>query len=275
MNLYRGCTHGCIYCDSRSKCYGMLHDFEDIEVKSDAVGMLKIELSKKRQKCTIGTGAMTDPYLPLEEELQYTRQCLELIDQHRFGLSIHTKSDLILRDIDLLERINEHSKCVVQITLTTADEELCRVLEPRVCTTERRVQVLSEMQKRGIPTVVWLTPILPFINDNEMNITRLIEYCAQTQVKAILNYGMGLTLREGNREYYYSKLDESFPGLKKEYQKRYLDSYHVLSPNYQKLMQVFQQQCQKYGILTDINSIFGYLWAYQNKQEVEQLYIPL
>lgn len=167
MNIYRGCTHGCIYCDSRSEIYGMTYTFENIEVKKNAVELLDEALSKKRKKCMITTGAMTDPYLPLEKEIKNTRKCLEVIEKHGFGISLLTKSDLILRDIDILKRINQKSKCVVQMTLTTYDEELCKIFEPNVCTTKRRFEVLTEMYKAGIPTVVWLTPILPFINDNE------------------------------------------------------------------------------------------------------------
>ena len=165
MNIYRGCTHGCIYCDARSTCYQMDHVFEDIEVKINAPELLEQALRKKRKKCMIGTGAMSDPYLHLEKELQLTRRCLELIDEYGFGLAIQTKSDMILRDLDLLKRINQKTKCVVQMTLTTYDEKLCRILEPHVCTTARRIEVLNILKEEGIPTIVWMTPILPFIND--------------------------------------------------------------------------------------------------------------
>ena len=173
MNLYRGCTHGCIYCDSRSRCYQFTHDFEDIEVKQNAPQLLEKALRSKRKKCMIGTGAMCDPYMPCEEELQLTRRCLELIDEYGYGLAIQTKSDLILRDLDLLRSIHCKSKCVVEMTLTTYDDELCRMIEPHVCTTKRRFEVLQIMAENNIPTVVWLSPILPFINDKRENITGL------------------------------------------------------------------------------------------------------
>ena len=182
MNLYRGCTHGCIYCDSRSRCYQMTHDFEDVEVKTDAPAMLEAELRRKRRPCMIGPGAMSDPYMPLEAELRYTRHCLEVIDKYGFGLAIQTKSDLILRDLDLLKSIHQKAKCVVQMTLTTYDEDLCRRLEPQVCTTKARVEVLKTMRDHGIPTVVWLCPLLPFINDTEENLRGILEYCAQAGV---------------------------------------------------------------------------------------------
>lgn len=170
MNLYRGCTHGCIYCDSRSTCYQMDHDFEDIEVKQNAPELLENALRRKRKKCMVGTGAMCDPYMPCEEQLKLTRQCLEIIDRYGFGATVQTKSDRVLRDLDLLDSINRQSKAVVQMTLTTYDEALCRLLEPKVCTTRRRYEVLKILQKNGLPTVVWLSPVLPFLNDTEENL---------------------------------------------------------------------------------------------------------
>lgn len=149
MNIYRGCTHGCIYCDSRSKCYQFTHPFEDIEVKQNAPELLEKALKSKRKKCMIGTGAMSDPYMHCEEDLRLTRRCLEIIQENGFGVTIQTKSDRILRDIDLLSEINRSAKCVVQMTLTTYDDGLCRILEPNVCNTKRRIEVLEEMQKEG------------------------------------------------------------------------------------------------------------------------------
>ncbi|MBO7336333.1 MAG: radical SAM protein, partial [Lachnospiraceae bacterium] len=182
MNIYRGCTHGCIYCDSRSRCYQFTHDFEDIEVKRNAPELLEKALKSKRKKCMIGTGAMSDPYMHCEEKLGLTRRCLEIILENGFGVAIQTKSDMILRDIDLLDEINRSAKCVVQMTLTTYDDELCGILEPNVCNTKRRIEVLERMRERGIPTVVWLTPILPFINDTEENITAILNECARVGV---------------------------------------------------------------------------------------------
>ncbi len=182
MNIYRGCSHGCIYCDARSKCYNMQHDFEDIEVKANAVELLERALRSKRSRCMIGTGAMSDPYMHVEEKLGHTRRCLELIHHYGFGLAIQTKSDRILRDLDLLKKINENTKCVVQMTLTTYDEELCKLIEPNVCTTARRAEVLNILREEGIPTVVWMTPILPFINDTADNIRGLLNYCIQAKV---------------------------------------------------------------------------------------------
>lgn len=271
MNIYRGCTHGCIYCDSRSKCYNMQHDFEDIEVKINAPELLEDALRRKRRKCMIGTGSMCDPYMHIEDKLRLTRKCIEIIDRYGFGLAIQTKSDRILRDLDLLKSINKKSKCVVQITLTTYDEELCKVIEPAVCTTRRRFEVLEVMRDNGIPTVVWLDPILPFINDTEENLRGILDYCIKAKVYGIICFGMCMTLREGNREYYYSKLDEHFPGLRQKYHKKYGYSYELLSDNNDKLMDIFYKECGANGIICSNDEIFRYLHAYEDKHYAEQI----
>lgn len=271
MNLYRGCTHGCIYCDSRSSCYQMEHDFEDVEVKQNAPALLEAALRRKRNRCMLGTGAMSDPYLPLEKTERLTRLCLEIIDSQGFGLSLLTKSDLVLRDLDLLKSINDRTKCVVQMTLTTYDEGLCRILEPGVCTTARRVEVLNIMRDEGIPTVVWLGPILPFLNDTRENLTDILEACFEAEVRGILCFGMGLTLREGNREYFYHKLDENFPGLKEQYIRAFGERYECASPRQAELMHLFQEACKKHGVLYTPEAIFQYLNEFEDKQATEQL----
>lgn len=265
MNLYRGCTHGCIYCDSRSLCYQMNHVFEDIEVKENAITLLEEALKRKRKPCMIGTGAMTDPYIPLEIETETMRKAMSLIYEYGFGITVQTKSHRILRDIDLLTKINGKTKAVVQMTLTTCDEDLCRKIEPNVCTTFRRFEVLKQMRDAGIPTVVWLSPILPFLNDTEENISGLLELCAQAGVYGIICFNMGLTLREGNREYFYAQLDRLFPGLKEVYQKRYGNQYEVNSPNQEKLTNLFHDKCEKYGIVHDNRQIFQYLHQFEEK----------
>lgn len=265
MNLYRGCQHGCIYCDSRSDCYHMEHDFEDIEVKENALALLEDALRRKRKPCMIGTGSMSDPYMPLEEELHYTRKALELIYRYGFGATLITKSDRILRDLDLLKAIHDKTKCVVQMTLTTYDEALCRKLEPGVCTTKARFGALKALQDAGIPTVVWLCPILPFINDTTENIKGILEYCQEAGVKGIICFGMGVTLRAGNREYFYRQLDRHFPGLKEEYIRRYGAAYMLDSPRSRELMQLFRNRCEAAGILHDNDRIFQYLAQFEEK----------
>jgi DNA repair photolyase len=259
MNIYRGCSHGCIYCDSRSRCYQFTHPFEDIEVKQNAPELLEKALRSKRKKCMIGTGSMSDPYMHCEEELQLTRRCLEIILANGFGVTVLTKSDRILRDIDLLDEINRSAKCVVQMTLTTYDDELCKILEPNVCNTKRRIEVLEEFDKRGIPTVVWMTPILPFINDTEENITAILNECARVHVKGVIDFGMGLTLREGDREYYYAALDKHFPGLKEKYISRYGNAYELSSPNARELRKVFKKICKENGMLSDPDECFKFM----------------
>lgn len=271
MNVYRGCTHGCIYCDGRSKCYQMNHDFEDIEVKQNAPQLLEQALRSKRKRCMIGTGAMCDPYMHCEENQQITRRCLELIDRYGFGLAIQTKSDRILRDLELLKSINEKSKCVVQMTLTTFDEELCKIVEPNVCTTKRRFEVLQIMKENGIPTVVWLSPILPFINDTKENIEGILDYCVQAQVQGVICFDMGLTLREGDREYYYAALDRHFPGLKERYRRKFGHAYELPSDNNRELMQLFRSTCKAHGIMCDVNQVFGYLHEFPEGKGYEQL----
>lgn len=271
MNLYRGCTHGCIYCDSRSRCYQINHPFEDVEVKINAIELLEKALKSKRHRCMIGTGAMTDPYIPLETELRYMRRALELIDEYGFGIAVQTKSDRILRDLDLLQRINSKTKTVVQMTLTTHDDALCRILEPKVCLTSARLAALEQFRNAGIPTVVWLSPILPFINDTRENIEGILDDCARIGVKGIICFGMGLTLRDGNREYFYSQLDRLFPGLKENYIRTYGNQYEVNSPKNEELMKLFHDTCERYGIMHDNDLIFRYLGAFEEKSAGSQV----
>ena len=230
MNIYRGCTHGCIYCDSRSRCYGFTHPFENIEVKRNAPALLEQKLRSKRKKCMIGTGAMCDPYLHCEEELRLTRACLEIIDRYGFGVSVLTKSDRILRDLDLLGSIQEKSKAVAQ-----------------------------------------MTPLLPFINDTKENLEGILEGCLEAGVKGILCFGMGLTLREGNREYFYQALDRHFPGLRREYQRRYGNAYELPSPRHRELQQIFDDTCAKAGILYRPEDIFAYLREFPENKGYTQL----
>lgn len=268
MNVYRGCTHGCIYCDARSACYQMKHEFEDIEVKENAPELLEAALKSKRKRCMIGTGAMCDPYLHAEKELNITRRCLELISKYEFGATVQTKSDLIMRDIDLLDEINRKTKAVVQMTLTTADEALCRIVEPNVCTTRRRFEVLCEMRERGIPTVVWFSPLLPFLNDTEENVLAIVDYARRAGCFGIISFGMGLTLREGDREYYYTALDRHFPGLKQRYIARYGNNYELPSPDNAKLMKLFRQECSRSGIECDPDRIFAYLHEFPDNEQL-------
>ena len=259
MNLYRGCAHGCVYCDSRSTCYQFTHPFEDIEVKRNAPELLENSLRKKRSRCVISTGSMSDPYQPCERVLGLTRRCLELISHYGFGASVITKSDLVMRDLDLFEKIHRQAKSVLQMTLTVADDGLSRILEPNVCTTTKRYEVLKAFQRQEIPAVVWMTPILPFLTDTEKNIRAILDYCIDAGVKGIVCFNAGMTLREGNREYYYRALDRHFPGLSDEYRKTYGNTHEVNSPNHRALMKLFHAECEKHGILHDPDACFRYI----------------
>ena len=276
MNIYRGCSHGCIYCDSRSKCYQFTHDFEDIEVKQNAPQLLEEALQKKRKRCMIGTGSMCDPYIPLEKELGLMRRCLEIIDRYNFGATLITKSDLVLRDLDILTRINNKTKAVVQMTLTTADDELCRKIEPGVCPTNHRFEVLCACRDAGIPTVVWFSPLLPFINDSQENIDGIIDYCVRAGVHAILCFGIGLTLREGNREYFYKALDRNFPtpagepSLKQRYIKTFGYNYVVSSPREHELMIYLKERCRQNKIMLGTDSVFKWIEEFPEKENLQQ-----
>ena len=268
MNLYRGCQHGCIYCDSRSLCYHMNHRFEDVAVKKNGVELLELALKRKRRPCMIATGSMSDPYTPIEAGLGLTRRALEVVERYGCGVSILTKSDLILRDLDILQRINLRSKAVVQLTLTTMDDKLCRMIEPGVCPTSRRIEVLQAFQRAGIPTVVWLCPILPWLNDTEENIRGIVESCAEAGVKGIVSFGMGLTLRDGSREHYYTQLDRKFPGLKERTIRTYGSAYELRSAHHHELNKLFHRLCQQHGIWHDNDRIFRWM---QQLEDPEQL----
>ncbi len=271
MNIYRGCTHGCIYCDSRSECYGKTYTFEDIEVKANGLELLELKLKSKKDKVVITTGSMCDPYMPIEEQLQYTRKSLELIDKYGFGAAVLTKSNLVLRDLAIFKRINEKTKCVVQMTLTTYDEAICKIIEPKVCTTKERFEALKKLNEAQIPTIVWMTPLLPFINDTIENIDGLLQYCKEANVKGIITFGCGMTLRYGNREYYYQKLDEHFPGLKLEYMRRFGSRYGIGSPNSRMLNKRIKDFCKKHNMLFGEKECFQYVQSLPKK--IEQISI--
>ena len=275
MNLYRGCLHGCIYCDSRSTCYNIQHNFEDIEIKSNAIDLLEKALKNKRKKCMIGMGSMTDPYIPLENEIQNTRKALELIYKYGFGATLITKSSLVLKDLDILKEINKKTKCVIQMTLTTFNEKLCKIIEPNVSTTKERFEVLKILNQNNIPTVVWLTPILPFINDTKENLIGILNYCIQAKVYGIICFGIGLTLRNGNREYFYKNLDKYFPNLKEKYIKTYGNTYVLNSKNNRHLMNMFYKTCKQHNIICDNNKIFKYLNTFENKETKENQQLEL
>lgn len=252
MNLYKGCTHGCIYCDSRSNCYH-IDNFDIVRGKENALYILEKELRKK-SRGVVGIGAMSDTYNPLEQQYEQTRKALELIEKYGFGVSIDTKSDLILRDIELLEKINLNNNVIVKFTITTPNDELSKIIEPNVCVSSRRLKAIKILNDNGIFAGIMMNPVLPFITDNEKDIKELVRLASENGAKFIHTY-MGMTLRENQRDYYYEKLDESFKELKEKYMKYYGDRYDCIAPNYKKLYKVFTEECDKYGILYNMEDI--------------------
>lgn len=266
MNLYRGCCHGCIYCDSRSSCYNIEH-FDVVRGKENALGILEHEL-RKNSPGVVGVGAMSDSYNPYEKVYEQTRGALKLFIQYGYGVSVDTKSDLVLRDIDLLKQISEKSNAIVKFTITTPRDELSRIIEPGVCESSKRFQAVKELNEAGIFTGIMLNPVLPYITDSEEDIVRLVHMAADNGARFVHCY-MGMTLRDIQRQYYYDCLDIHFPGVKQKYMQRYGNSYGCDVPACSDLYKVFAKECQKYGILYKMQDIIK---AYKkNVNKYEQL----
>lgn len=253
MNIYRGCSHGCIYCDSRSDCYGV-EEFDTVKPKADVIDILRNELKTKRKTGIIGTGAMSDPYNPLEKKLKLTRKALEELNSFSFGVFITTKSSLVTRDIEILKRINETRPAIVAITITSSDDRLSKKLEPRVSSSSERFKALKELSDAGIFTGVLFMPILPFIEDNEENVINMVKLASKNGARFI--YPMfGVTLRSNQRTYFYQQLDKEFPGIKEKYMNQYGDSYYCESPKARQLSKLFEEECRKANILFKIKDI--------------------
>ena len=253
MNLYRGCSHGCIYCDSRSNCYH-IDNFDVPKGKENALLILENELSKKKDHGVVGIGSMSDTYNPLEIKYEQTRGALKLISKYNFGVSIDTKSDLILRDLDLLKEINSKNNVIIKFTITTPHDDLSKIVEPHVCPSSKRFAAIKELTDNGIFAGVMMNPLLPFIEDNEEDIKELVRLAHLSGAKFIQSF-MGMTLRENQRDYYYEKLDKHFPGLKEKNKKYYGNKYNCPPPNYKELYKVFTNECDKYGILYNMKDI--------------------
>jgi len=265
MNIYRGCTHGCIYCDSRSHCF-QNPDFDTVKVKENALEIIRNDLRRKVKTGVIGTGAMSDPYNPLEKDLKLTRNSLELMNAFNFGVSLVTKSALITRDADILQDIQAHSPIIVKFTVTTADDALCKKLEPSAATTSERFRAMSELSAKGIYCGVFLLPLLPFVCDTEENIVKIAKMAKDAGAKFIYTY-MGMTLRAGSREYYYSHLDKILPGIKEKYMKRFGTRHTCISPAGKKLWGIFTAECEGLGLLYDMKAITSHYKAgYESNQ---------
>ena len=252
MNLYKGCCHGCIYCDSRSNCY-KIENFDVVRGKQNAIEILDKELSVKRKKGVIGIGAMSDTYNPFEKQYEITRKALELIEKYGFGVSIETKSDMIIRDIDILKKIQQKSDVILKFTITTSDDKLSKIIEPHVCSSAERLKAMKELSDNGLFVGTLLTPIIPFITDSEENIKKVIKLSAENGARFIYSMG-GVTLRENQKDYFFQKLDESFPGLKSKYISTYQNKYFCQSLN-KNLLQIFKDECRKYGLLYKMEDI--------------------
>ena len=253
MNLYRGCPHGCIYCDSRSNCYH-IDNFDVPKGKENALLILENELSKKKEKGVVGIGSMSDTYNPLELQYEQTRGALKLLSKYNYGVSIDTKSDLILRDIDLLKEINSKNNVIIKFTITTPNDELSRIIEPHVCVSSKRFEAIKSLSDNKIFTGIMMNPVLPFITDSEDDIKKLVQLAHESGAKFIQTY-MGMTLRENQRDYYYEQLDKYFPNIKDRYIKYYGEKYNCVVPNYKKLYKIFVSECDKYGILYNMKDI--------------------
>ncbi|HYE09935.1 MAG TPA: radical SAM protein [Patescibacteria group bacterium] len=265
MNIYRGCNHGCIYCDSRSECYHV-ENFDEVKAKENTLLLLTNELKSKRKKGVVTTGAMSDPYNPYEAEYKLTRGALELIHKYGFGASVLTKSDLVTRDIDVLAKIKEHSPAMAKLTITTYDDDLCKIIEPNVSATSRRFAALNELAQAGIFTGIHMWPILPYINDTEENIRHIIKAAAENGASFVSPY-FGLTLRQNQRLYFYQQLDRFFPGIKQKYISTFGDKYECISLHKNELWHVFKTECARYGLLYKMSDIReAFKSSYENKQ---------
>lgn len=272
MNLYKGCCHGCIYCDSRCDCY-RVENFDRVRAKDGALELLSGELRRKRKTGVIGTGAMSDPYNPFEAEYQLTRGALELINGYKFGINMLTKSDLVTRDIDLYKEIQTHSPVCVKLTITAFDDNLCRKIEPGTAVASKRFRALKALADQGIYTGILLMPVLPFITDNKDNIEAIVQAAHMSSVKFIYP-GFGVTLRQNQKTYYYDCLDRLFPGLRARYQTVFGSRYECEPPDAGDLWQTFSALCERYGILYKMPDIIAAYrtWGRQGQEaEIKQM----
>jgi len=255
LNLYRGCQHRCIYCDSRSQCYGIEHFDRDVLIKANAIELLKDELSRKRKKGIIGTGSMNDPYMPLEDQIQLTRRTLETIAEYGFGVHVITKSDLVIRDIDVLQKISGVS-AAVSLTITTIDDALSKIVEPGAPPSSSRFRAIYRLSKAGIETRVALMPTLPFIEDSWENVSAIIEEAHRCGAKAVIPW-FGMSMRDRQRAYFYRRLDKSFPGLRERYEDTYKEDYMCASPYADDLHRRAQALCEKLGVATQVKPLLA------------------
>lgn len=268
MNLYKGCCHGCIYCDSRSDCY-QVEDFDRVRAKKDEIEILEVELRNKRKTGVVGIGAMSDTYNPFEKQYEITREALKLILKYNFGVSIETKSDLMARDVDLFKKIAEQAPVILKFTVTTANDDLAKIIEPGVCVSSERFKAMKKLSDEGLFVGTLLTPIIPFITDSEENIRKVIRRSAECGAKFVYSMG-GVTLRGNQRDYFFRKLDRFFPGLKENYIKEYGNNYFC-GPLNRDLCKIYEEECKKYGLLYNMKDIIKAYKKYDNNEQLSLL----
>lgn len=245
MNLYRGCQHQCIYCDSRSECY-RIENFEDIIVKENAVELLRKELKKITRKEIIGTGSMNDPYMPIEKEIELTRNALKVIRDFKFPVHIITKSSLVLRDIDVIKEISK-TYATVSVTITTVNDQLSAVIEPHATVSSKRFETIKILRENNIQAGVLMMPVLPFITDNEENIEGIVEKSAEVNASYVLP-AFGMTLRDRQKNYYFEMLQNIDKKIYDKYLKYYRGQYSFNSPDFKRLQHFFHILCKKHHI---------------------------
>lgn len=267
MNIYRGCCHGCIYCDSRSECY-RIDNFDQVCAKENALRIIRDDLRRKVKTGVVGTGAMSDPYNPFERELQLTRHALELLDAYGFGASVATKSDLIVRDIDILTSIQTHSPVLCKVTVTTCDDALCKKIEPHTACSSERFAAIRQLSEAGLFVGVLLMPVLPFLEDSAENVLGVVRLAKENGARFVYP-AFGMTLRQNQRKYYFQKLEELFPGqeLPERYQAQFGNQYQCTSPRAKQLWNVFKAECDRLGLLYRMTDIIrAYKLGYANSQ---------
>ncbi|UCF10798.1 MAG: radical SAM protein [Candidatus Bipolaricaulota bacterium] len=250
FNLYRGCAHRCIYCDSRSACYGIDAFDHEVLVKENAIELLERELATKRRRGIVGTGSMNDPYQPVERETRLARRALSTLARYGFGVHVITKSDLVVRDVDLLKRLGR-DRAVVSVTITTVDDALAALLEPHAPAPSRRLSALRNLAGEGIETRVTMMPVLPFLEDKEENVLAVVDAAASVGVQTIIAW-FGVTLRDRQRAFFFRQLDRRFPGVRAEYVRRFGARYECLCDNAAALREAFERACADRGIATTL-----------------------
>ena len=265
MNIYRGCSHGCIYCDSRSACYG-IERFDTVRVKERALEIIRNDLRRKVRTGVISTGSMSDPYNPLEAVHRYTENALRLIHAYGFGVAVATKSPLVTRDIGLFQDIKEAAPVLVKITITTADDALSQKIEPHAAPSSERFDALHTLHAQGVFCGILLMPVLPFLEDTDENVLAIVRRAAECGARFVYP-AFGMTMRDVQREYFLSNMERLFPGIREKYRKAFGTNYSCTSPRARALWTIFKKECDQLGILYKMSDIISaYKLGYGDSQ---------